>query len=267
MLALAPADVFAHPAFQWVGIPAAALLAFMYLAAPLIVRSSHWQSREPRVLPRDPARGEADAFFDSVFPALADAGFRETCRFLFADFTPNVTTEICMMTDRARGVMAVGMLHFVTKAGQTRPHTRSLEFTTTFEDGRSFNTLRSTVVMPWTEIGLKRMYEVPGVADPLRLLAVHEAIVRADGEGRRAKDPPLQADLPEKMCESIARDLDEQIRWGWLHRDPGSPRCLLTLRGAYILTWQQLWPMSRLRRGKRAWRERRLLERLGVGEA
>ena len=252
-----------HPAVLWIGIPAAALLGFIYLLMPLIVRAAHWQSREPRILPRDPARGEADAFFDSIFPALADAGFREATRFLFVDFTPNVTTEICMMTDRARGVMAVGMVHFVTKPGQARPPTRSLEFTTSFEDGGSCNTIRSTVVMPWTEIGLKRMYEVASVADPLKLLAVHEAIVRADGGGRRAKDPPLQAELPEKMRESIVRDLDEQIRWGWLRPDPGSPRCLLTLRGAYIMTWQQLWPFSRLRRRARGRRERDLLGRIG----
>ena len=50
---------------------------------------------------------------------------------------------------------------------------------------------------------------------------------------------------------------------GWLYLTSDGRYFKPTLKGAYLMTWGELWPMQMFRKGKRNSREREILARFG----
>jgi hypothetical protein len=64
----------------------------------------------------------------------------------------------------------------------------------------------------------------------------------------------LEADLIE--------ELDSQIETGYLWRSESAGQYRATLKGAIAMGWNELWPISSIRRARRDRRARRLLAEL-----
>lgn len=270
------------------------LAAVFYGAMPVVIWRIHRRSPTPEVLPREPGAypSAADQFFNDVGPRLADLGFGETQRWVFRGFVRAVATEICTMADRKRRVLAWITVVHVQRRGVFRLHSRSVEFVSRREDGKSIGTTNTPDVLPATEVGSRRFFQLPSVQDPSRLLAAHEKLVAREWPGAAPVEPPAVAEIPARLREAIDESSEWQVAQGWLKRrptglqdhplmptqsavlptpnplfpDPPKPASGLsfTLRGAYRFTWQALWPLKgRLKRRMRE-EEARLLREVGV---
>jgi hypothetical protein len=84
----------------------------------------------------------------------------------------------------------------------------------------------------------------------------------APGDPYRA---PTRVQVTEHVRAAVSRDFDLYVERGLMKNVKGGDRYRLTWKGAYLLTWRQLWPMTRLVRRRRARRVRELLAQISAG--
>ena len=74
-------------------------------------------------------------------------------------------------------------------------------------------------------------------------------------EGDRLGFVGLTRDGAQVMVETY----DRQVQIGWLYRDAAAGAYRPTWKGAFLMTWGQLWPMKAIREAGLRARERRIL--------
>ena len=139
-----------------------------------------------------------------------------------------------------------------------------LEFSTEFETGHDLCTNNSTQLPPWPSQPDKIMYSLPQVQDAARLYQVHQAVITHHRELVRPQAPPGRETIANHLTRSFEAEYEAKVIQGVLapRNEKGQYRC--TFRGAYVMTWGLLWPVTMFRRQKRDSLARAILKSLDL---
>lgn len=250
---------FVNHLLPWLLVPVG-LLALVYVFGPVFVWSIARIKRDPTTIPFDPERTPAPAAvqeeLDRSVAALQTAGFELVSYLVLPDMVPDVKSIAVLLVRREEDVQSLINVSIGTVGGQAKMQDRCIEFITAFADGFEHHTLWNLMPPPLPPLPHKSILQVDS-DDAGFLWRVHRAAVEAK---RTAKNRPLPADIgsPEYVARETAKTWMSLTEIGWAWIDERRNQFRLTAKGACLMTWGMLWPVSRIRRAARRRRNRRL---------
>lgn len=241
-------------------------LALSYIGLPLLILFTQKMQARPKFVPIDPSNVPPDVtrYFASVVPELEKDGFRVAASLGMPNQMPNVRVFLVMLINRGAGDKAMVTL-MSTDNGSTTLYT---EFSTRFDDGQCFDTLNSPTLSSFQAGPQDTKTRVPSVQDVHLLYQIHRWAMsrkRPSGSKITYRDGEAIDYLQRVMIESY----DEQVRFGRLKLesagaglsaplppvvpdakklDSGEGVYRPTVKGAYLMTWGLLWPVSWIRK-------------------
>ncbi len=259
---------------------------FMYLIAPILVRFSQRLSAHPRFEPMDWARvpPEAQQYLAENGQALMALGFQPAAYLFGSGLTANVLPLLVVSINRQSGDKATTSVFYAGTGGAMTLKARYVEFTAWYADGSSLDTNDNASLGSFVPDPKHPVYRFPTLTDIPQLFALHRQLTQGLEDTLRGDWPPAVAPpgfthreivpgtmkvLPrpgeeaEDLVEVMVEGYERQCRAGRLYYDAAADAYRPTLRGAYLMCWGQLWPVTALLRAAKRRREGRLLRALG----
>jgi hypothetical protein len=251
-------------------------LALSYIGLPLLILFSQKAQADPQFLPIDSSSVPPDVsrFFSSVVPELEKEGFYVSVSLGLPSLMPDMQTFLVMLINRSTGDRAM-----VTVINSTNPKALStvmyLEFSTRFVTGECFDTLNAPTLSAFQNGPKNTKTRVPSVQDPHTLYQIHRWVMNQkapaaskitcrDGEEGDHLKSVLIESYNERVLDfrwqdssswqdayyrtMIIESYDEQVRFGRLKLNAGEAVYQPTIKGAYLMTWGMLWPLSWIRK-------------------
>ncbi|MBV9850180.1 MAG: hypothetical protein JO250_10945 [Armatimonadetes bacterium] len=260
-------------------------VGFMYLVAPLIVRFNQRMSASPRFEPLDWTRvpPEARQYLIENAGVLEALGFQAAAYVASTGMTANVLPLLIISINRVTGEKAMTAVFYALSQGTARLTARYVEFTTWFADGRSLDTSNNSTARAFASSPDHPLHRFPMVSEPAQLLAVHRRLSQQFEEEIENAPPavtwhfthrmavtgtnrvlPRPGEEVAELAEVVVASYDRQCHAGRLYLDAAAGAYRPTLRGAYLMTWGLLWPVTVLRRAVERRRAIRVLRALGA---
>ena len=230
-----------------------------FLGGPLLIRSIQKMSAQPRVEAVHPTEVPPDLarYLTGVAEALAPDGFTTTAYVTMPDNVPNVLPYLLMLVNEETRDKAMATI-LLTTAGKTpQIGTRYVEFSTRFSDGRVVDTMNSPVLGSFRAGPEKTATQIPEIQDPRELYRIHQHVLGQVGPGTKVLYP--EGDALSYLSRIMVEDYEQQVGFGLLYKDEKAGAYRPTWKGACLMTWGQLWPVSAIRRARIRQRAREVL--------
>lgn len=246
------------------------LVALVYIGFPILILKTQRLEASPRLLkfevddydwPR-----EIKKLFTSSQKALEAEGFESVGGFFLPSAANNVKTALILFVNRESrdGAMATAMYGDQPDG----PRTLYVEFSTRFADGRTVNTLNSKTLGSFPTREGVTTTRLPSIKDARNLYRIHKALMQ-EVVGAKAKkvlklDAEFGGDAAQYLQEAAFRESYEAAEEaGYIRLDFGGEHFVPTVKGAFLMTWRELWPWKMIREQQMRTTERKVLERLG----
>lgn len=131
--------------------------------------------------------------------------------------------------------------HYLVESKDTKKEMSYVDLSTTHVDETVVSTSNWDQLPLWDPASRRHRFWLSKVRDLDRLYAIHRELVRQHGSGaprRRVRD----SEALTKLADAIQRELRDQETEGWLYLDPTTLDYRPTTKGAYRMTWRQMWP-------------------------
>ncbi len=254
---------------EWFYILILAVAGFFYIGGPLILLctfKSRWPTRilyfDPNTiwLPRD-----VSDFVEPARATLIAHGFRPVVYFCFPDSFHNVNAICILLVNALTNESAMLSCVYAKPAGlSTLIKLKYVEFVSRFRDGVCVQTNNSPEIgafRPEPKEHTIQFWDIQDVAELYRRhrriserLSTAQQRLRLFDEFRRDVEQYLQTAVMKEPC-------DFQVEVGIFRRASDGYRP--TLKGAFILAWQELWPWKPIRRYVRRRNAQRWLREIG----
>ena len=262
---------FIQPFVMW-PILAVIVLAFILLVpyglGPVLIYLTHKQSAMPKLVAFQPGATplpvNVDKFFHSSSWALTQEGFTvETGLFLPSQIEHIVVALILLINRRESDAAIVAAMHSNAPMAEslTQFHT---EFVTRYRDGRIVQTNNADTLNAFPPpTGAVTSY-FPSIKDPQQLYRLHQAQSKRHGSGQKylPLDEQHAGNAVAYVTAAMVEELNEACQAGYMWLDRAAASYRPTIGGAFKMTYGELWPFKSFRRGKRARRERQMLDEL-----
>ena len=250
------------------------ITAALYLLGPLLVKFTNVVKGAPTIERMDPAHwppGVANEMRRHEHD-LYNMGFEISERFSMTGAATNVANLLTMFVDRKSGDKAMLTAIWGLNNGVWKLGTLYLEFSTRMRDGRCFDTMNSQVPMGTFVSGPNDVKtQVPQIKDARELYRVHRYMMRKHGVTGGASE---KVTFPPGGAENYLRRMwreshDEQVGFGRYNYDQSKDVYTPTWKGAYLMSWRFLWPVSRIIRAQMNRRAARVIAemRQSAGES
>ncbi len=218
--------------------PAAYLFGF-----PLVILVSQKVNPDPRLDALDPAMwppavGQTMSRVEHDLYAL---GFSIVGRFVLPNAMPNLSTMVTMLVNYKSGDKSMITAIWANTNEFRSLKTHYTEFSTRFEDGHCFDTLNSPT-LPSFQVGpLDVKTRAPQLQGAAELYALHRYVMRKHGaQGRKVVYDAKDA---TSYLRRIWREsFEEQVGFGRFRFN--GREFVPTVKGAYLMAWGQMWPMT-----------------------
>lgn len=248
-------------------------IALLYLGGPILIYATARHDAAPRLVTFGFGERQipvaVDDFFRRVVILLEPEGFEVVQGLYLPNQVANVKAMFLMLVNRAAGDSALASAFYGKNAhGGMKLVTSYVEFTTRFRDGTVLDT-NDNAFMAGARRTREKMvtYRFPQVRDPARLYQVHQALVRRDAPASQKVlrlDSEFHGDAAAYLAAVIVEDYQLQVKEGWMQLAEHGTKYRMTLWGAYILCWKELWPIKPLMKAKAKRESTQLLAELGV---
>jgi hypothetical protein len=248
------------------------LALLVYVGGPVLVHSKLKQAADPRLIPfpvdHPDLPKDADRTFQSVIDQLRPAGFEPVTGLAMPDQTPNVKAIMLVLANRPAkdsAFVTIAYARVVTQgSAEWQKKSYSVEFVSNFRDGTAVhttNTRTPAVMAPWPGHAMARF---PDVQNARRLYRLHRGLVaRAPSPGQVFRvDEEFRGDAAAAVAASAVEQLEAQVPAGYMYLAPDEGVYRPTWKGAFLMTWRLLWPVTALRRTALDRRARRLMAEL-----
>lgn len=244
-------------AISYLSVPIIALLTLEFRTSPHYDVFDPEQSRPPEYV------DDCDDFFDSASRDLEKAGFSFVHHISTTDLVvvPKLIDFIMLFENRAQGDLAMATITWV-KTEYSRGfslQSKSVEFRAEFEDGSSITTHDGTFETPFAPVARRTVLHFSDVRVRLQLYRIHQHAIQEFADGKTKRSLPPTEELVATLERDVAEEVQEQIATGYLYLGPSQECYRPTWKGAYLMVWKQVWPMSALRRASRRRRAAKLL--------
>ena len=154
---------------------------------------------------------------------------------------------------------------YATGGGNVSCSSQSIEFTTTFNNGMVVDTNNSKDFGAFPVPSTKVMYSLFWEQDVEKIFQFHNAIcqdVRMNSIPVNKLDEQYDGDGLAWVREGIQEENEQNAAIGFLK--PTEDEFLLTLSGAYSITWKQLFPFKQMRYKQMKQKVRRVMSNLDI---
>ncbi len=251
-----------------VGAVLAALAAFPYVVGPVLIKFTQRMRANPNLQSFDPVEepppGEVAAFFAKNVAEFESVGFRVVDYVLLLDHVPNVTGLFVLVENRESNDLAIAALVYAMQespmGSKIRLRNQHVEFSTELVDGSEIDTNNNDIESCFSSVPHKRVLQFTETLDAARLFRYHQLAIDEFGSASKRPLPPTE-ELLDEVGKGIHKEMADQVPTGMLYLDRSGEYFRMTWKGAILMTWKNLWPVTALRRAGRARRARSLIER------
>jgi hypothetical protein len=250
----------------------------IYGGLPLLIRSTLRISAQPEYLNidlNDPAvPQDVSNYFQSVAEVLAPIGFESVEALSMPRPSSGTTSFFLLMANRLNKDYAlVTVMYRCTQetdaAGEptqvSRLATAYTDFFSRFRDGTNVSTSNVLEVgvfrpLPWNIVA-----RLPMVEDMRRLYQLHQRLLETydiNSSKFLRVEEEYQNDAGAYLAQVIREQLNEQVDTGYFYYSKDDDVYRPTLKGAYLMTWKQLWPFKAIARSRIRMNAGRLLREL-----
>ncbi len=246
---------------------AAGALLLPYVMGPLLIRAVHRQAARPAFQMLDPSvqalPEEADLHLRKITSALQNEGFSIAAVFEQSGYVKNLTVYLALLENRGAQDLAIAVAMYVTVEGQVKFRTVYSEFSTGYLDESSVTTNNCSELTASAPLPQRTLSQLPLLADPLRLYRAHQALLRRVTHTKK-KSIPARDELERFLRTGMEKEVAAQVAAGYLYLDASADCYRPTWKGALLMTWKLVWPVSAIRRSRRDRRAAELVQELGV---
>ena len=226
-------------------------LTTLAIIAPIILRPRLEQSAEPNLVPidaDDPAiLPDENAAFGAVAAQLEPLGFQVVGRYGATYPRTGVSATITLFRKRDTGNIA-SLMTAKGRASVVSSAARHLTFSSVFDDGTEVHTSNRRMVMPFPRLGppiYSRAF--PSVVEAADLYAVHRAHVDERMLFARQIDP-IGNDPYSYQVRIETRFRNHLVSSGYYEQIPSRRTMRPTWKGAYLITFKSMWPVTSIRK-------------------
>lgn len=238
-----------------------------FVAGPLLIYFTHTQAARPQLVPFFPGQTQlpatVDQFFSDACWALDAEGFQIVTGMFLPNQTQHVFAALVFVVNRQERVAAILVAIHAHAPGSTPVTQLYVEFNTRFRDGRVVQTNNSPVLgaFPTPEHITNSL--LPSVKNPRVLYRIHGAQARLHGgESVLRLDEDFAGDAVAYLQFAMMEELERACSAGYMRLDASAGVYRPTLKGAFLMTWREMWPIKAIRLAMRARREKQLLAEL-----
>jgi hypothetical protein len=235
-----------------VAVAALSLPLLPWVLGPILIRRTCRLPREVAFQTFDPDDPETPAVVKESIAAtgraLAGDGFAPRAHLLTENESPHGLAFLTLFENRPARVLA-RLLTLYTGRGKALKRQTALVFSTEFADGTEIatnntQTLSNSPPCPWRTI-----VNVPDVRDARELYRIHTDVV-AHLSPRSAACDPVQGDPMGHQQAYTNRERARFVDCGYTYLDPDADCYRATWKGAVLMAWKLLWPVSAVRRAR-----------------
>jgi hypothetical protein len=244
------------------------LCLFPFVFGPVMIYFTHKQAASPDLIAflpgQTPLPASVDKFFSAACWALDAEGFKiVTGMFLPKQIEHVIGALIFVVNRQERDAAIVAAIH-AEPPGMTPFTHLHVEFVTRFRDGRLVQTANAQQLSAFPPQENSVNAFLPSIQDARQLYHIHRAQVNLHGSGEKVLrlDEHFGGDAVRYMQFALIEELHSACRAGYMRLDASQSVYRPTVKGACLMTWQELWPLKNIRLARRNRRERKLLEEL-----
>lgn len=227
--------------------------AVHYISAPLMVRATQKTKAavDPVEISPQDFPTKLAVFFETQARALEQIGFRRIAYIKIPESTTGagarIDSYVVIMLNRTTGDRASIVAILNVASGVEQVTTQYVELSTRYPDGRMFDTLNSPQLGAFGRIPSETKTRVPDEKDPRLLYALHRFVISRNNVAGR----PIACDentVAEWFAKERVDSLDGQVQCGRYYLSKRTNEYRPTLKGAFLMTWSLMWPISYFRR-------------------
>jgi hypothetical protein len=232
------------------------LLLSPYLLGPLLIKMIFWAKVSPTVEVYNPYQipppVDVSQFFNYVAQELQQVGFEPTSHMILPEVVANVDSLVMFLQNPQQQDEAIAMAAITRGSDITgqRMQSKSIEFSSTFQDGLSIDTNNSQEEHALALSPHKQMFQFQKIFDPVRLYHVHRQLVAEHAKAAKQPITPRGMEGP-RLAEAMAAEFAYQVNAGIFKLDASRTKYRATLIGAFKMTWKNLFPIKQLYRSLR----------------
>lgn len=243
-------------AFPYVGGPLLVLLTFKYRIPANIVFFDEAELTLPQ---------HVRNYFDPVRETLESKGFQPVAHFCLPELVNNAKSISVLFSNPEDLEGALVNCIYSETLGQHALADAHVEFATRFRDGVSVQTNNSRQLSAFLQPTDEHTIQFSGEQDVAEIHRRHslicEQLSSAAREFRLAEE--FQNDVEQYLQSAVLKEpVEYQVSLGLFRQVSGGYRP--TLKGAFRLTWQELWPWKFLRKQRRRHEAQRWLTIIGA---
>jgi len=243
------------------------LVLLPYWLGPILIHATQRSSASPKFDPYDPARHVVPPSINTALgeseAALVASGFTKVGDFFQVGFMKNMTSRVGLFEKPATRQQAI-IAGMYMDMEPTKLLAHYVEIYGKFTDGRTLLVNNSPVLSAYAPVAGKTSEQFPDVRDPKRLVVLHERLLKRMGPPESRAPIDRSGDAAAYLSKALVRELESQIPTGYLRLDRAANAYRPTIKGALVMTWGQLPPVSTIRKSRMRRRAAELMTSLGV---
>ncbi|MDP6468155.1 MAG: hypothetical protein QF918_10470 [Pirellulaceae bacterium] len=252
----------------WLAIPIG-LAALIYGGGPLLILLIFKNEAQPTLQPFEPSDQSLPLLvrehFKNACDELMPLGFEYIAGMRLPQMTDNVMAIMIMLVNRSAGDAAAAISIYAKSDEVWDLQTSYVEYSTSFRSGVTVNTQNSTAISAFPPLAECKNYRFSSIRDARQLYQVHERLLSEQNASPKLMrlDEEYDGDAVAFVRAVLHREMVGAASDGYLYLTADSKYFRATLKGAYLMTWQELCPIKQIRRSSRDRQARQQLVELG----
>jgi hypothetical protein len=255
------------------------LVGLIYFGLPLLIRSKLRMAAKPKYIKfdlDDPAvPRDVSNYFNDVADDLEPIGFEIVEALTMPRPTVNVTSFFLLLVHRPNKDYALVSVMYGRSQGTnargertqvTRLAAAQTDFFSRFRDGTNVSTNNVEQVGAYRRLPWNIVARFPMVEDTVQLYHLHQRLLETyditSTKFLRVEED-FQGDAGAYLAHVMREQLEEQVNTGYFTYSKEDDVFVPTLKGAYLMTWRQLWPFKAIALARIRSRAQRLLREFG----
>ena len=236
-----------------------------FVLGPVLIYFTHKQAASPELVPFTPGQtplpANVDKFFSDACWALDADGFKIVTGMFMPKQIEHVIAGLVYVVNRHEHDSAIVVAIHAEPPGMMPFTQLHVEFVTRFKNGRLVQTANAQALSAFPPPENAVNTHLPSLQDLRQLYRIHRAQVKLHGSGEKILrlDDDFQGDAVRYMQFALIEELDNACRAGYMQLDAAQSVYRPTIKGACLMTWQELWPFKGIRLAGRRRREAKLL--------
>jgi hypothetical protein len=254
---------------DWIAIAAVALVTSPYWGGPILIRATMRQAAEPDLLKFDPTDPmlphDVAGHFQRVRKGLEPLGFQVAEGMALPHQTERVKALVLLLVHRGNKDAALATAIYAKMPEGTKLQTAYTEFVSRYRDGTVVQTNNTEQLGAFKTRPHITTIRLPMIRNVERLYQLHRAATKRHDEspGKVLRlDEEFRGDAAAYFAAALVEELSGQIETGYMYLSERESAFRPTWKGAFIMTWGLLWPISAIRRTLRDAKARQMLREL-----